>query len=97
MQVKIDGATWLSRWKSHHSPVSTNYSKLTRLNEIIVLLIEKNLRDVLAQAKSYVILLLSRLVPPTLVLGEHFMLKDLPFYEVLHLADTEARQARLNI
>ena len=29
------------------------------------------------------------------MLAEHFVLKDLPFYEVARLADFEARQARL--
>lgn len=36
-----------------------------------------------------------RLAPPSLVPDKHFVLKDLPFYEVVHLADSEARKARL--
>ena len=62
----------------------------------IVLHTEKNLRVVISQAKQFVIPLLPRLAPLTLVLGEHFMLKDLPFYKVTRLVDTKARQARLN-
>lgn len=30
------------------------------------------------------------------MLGEHFVLKDLPFYEVTRLADVEARQSHLD-
>ena len=81
-------------------------SSFARLNKLFkidpfershsVLLTEKNLRIVLAQAKPFVIPLLPRLAPLTLVLGEHFMLKDLPFYKVTRLVDTKARQARLN-
>ena len=35
------------------------------------------------------------LAPPSLVLGEHFVLKDLPFYKVARLKDFEACQACL--
>ena len=61
-----------------------------------MLLTEKNLRVVLTQAKPFVIHLLPWLAPLTLVLSEHFVLKDLPFNKVAHLADTKARQAHLN-
>lgn len=81
-------------------------SSFARLNKLFaieqseqnhsVLLTEKNLRVVLAQAKSFVILLLPRLAPLILVLGWHFVLKDLPFYEVARLADAKARQSHLN-
>lgn len=36
-----------------------------------------------------------RLALPSLVPDKHFVLKDLPFYEVVHLADSEACKARL--
>ena len=36
------------------------------------------------------------LAPLTLVLGEHFVLKDLPFYKVSCLVDIKARQACLD-
>ena len=39
--------------------------------------------------------MLPHMAPLSLVPGEHFVLKDLPFYEVAHLADLEARQAHL--
>lgn len=56
-----------------------------------VLLTKKNLRVILAQAKPFVIPLLPCLAPLTLVSDEHFMLKDLPFYEVARLVDVNAR------
>lgn len=61
-----------------------------------MLLIEKNLEVVLTQAKPFVISFLPQLAPLTLVSGEHFMLKDLPFYKATRLVDVEARQARLD-
>lgn len=81
-------------------------SSFTRLNKLFeidqselnhsVLLTEKNLRVILAQAKSFIIPLLPWLTPLILVLGWHFMLKDLPFYEVIRLTDAKARQSHLN-
>ena len=61
-----------------------------------VLLIEKNLKAVLAWVKPFVIPLILRLAPSTLVSGKHFVLKDLPFYEVAHLVDAKARHACLD-
>ena len=54
-----------------------------------MLLIEKNVRVIFAQDKSFMILLFVRLAPLTLVSDEHFVLKDLSFYEVAHLTDVE--------
>ena len=56
---------------------------------------EKNLLTLIDDPKPFIILVFSRLAPPSLVLAEHFVLKDLPFYKVARLADFEARQARL--
>ena len=61
-----------------------------------VLHTEKNLRVVISQAKQFVIPLLPRLAPPSLVSCEHFVLKNLPFYKVARLADAKARQNRLD-
>lgn len=55
------------------------------------MLTKKNLKVVLANPKLFVILIFPRLAPPTLVSSEHFMLKDLSFYEVSRLADVEAQ------
>lgn len=60
-----------------------------------VLLSDKNLLAPIENPKSFIIPVFPRLAPLSLVPSEHFMLKDLPFYEVACLADFEARQARL--
>ena len=54
------------------------------------------MRIILTQAKSFVSPLLSQLAPSTLLSSEHFMLKDLPFYEVARFANAEIRQACLD-
>nr|CAN80544.1 hypothetical protein VITISV_010895 [Vitis vinifera] len=59
------------------------------------LLIENNLKTIIAQPKPFMIHLLIRLAPLTLVPGEHFVLKNLPFYEVARLADVEVWQTLL--
>ena len=56
-----------------------------------MLLIEKNLKVILAHPKLFVIHVFSQLAPTTLVSGEHFILKDLPFYKVARFANAEAR------
>ena len=45
--------------------------------------------------KAFIILVFPRLVPPSLVPDEYFMLKDFHFYKVACLADSEAHQAYL--
>ena len=56
-----------------------------------VLVLDKNLLALIGSPKSFIILMFPWLTPSSLVLGEHFVLKDLPFYEVARLADSEAR------
>ncbi|KAL6311320.1 hypothetical protein AAG906_025538 [Vitis piasezkii] len=51
----------------------------------------QNLLVLIDNPKSFIIPVFPRLTPPSLVPGEHFVLKDLLFYEVSHLADSEAR------
>ena len=60
-----------------------------------VLLSRKNLLALIENPKSFIIPVFPQLAPPSLVPSEHFMLKDLPFYEVSCLVDSEACQARL--
>lgn len=57
---------------------------------------EKNLKTVLEHPKSFVIPVFPQPTHSTLVLSEHFVLKDFPFYEVARLADVEAWQALLD-
>nr|CAN60233.1 hypothetical protein VITISV_016497 [Vitis vinifera] len=59
---------------------------------------EQEFRNLLAQIenpKSFIIPVFPRLALPSLVPSEHFMLKNLPFYEVSCLVDSEACQAHL--
>ena len=60
-----------------------------------VLLSDKNLLALIDNPNSFIIPVFSRLAPSSLVPGEHFMLKDFPFYEVARLAYSKTRQARL--
>ena len=80
----------------------TSFTQLNKLFEIDVferahkvLLSDKNLFALIDNPKSFIIPVFSHLASPSLVLGKHFMLKDLPFYEVASLENFEARQARL--
>lgn len=67
-------------------------SSLTCLNKLFeidqiernhnVLLTKKNLKVILSHPKPFVNPIFPWLALPTLVLGEHFVLKDLPFYKV---------------
>ena len=61
-----------------------------------MLLIENNLGNLLERPHPFVIPVFPRLAPPTLVLSEHFVLKDLPFYEVTWLFDFEVRQSHFD-
>lgn len=80
-------------------------ASFTRLNKLFeidaskraykVFLSDKNLLALIDNPKSFIILVFPRLASPSLVPGEHFVLKDLSFYEVAHLAYSEARQTRL--
>ena len=77
----------------------------TRLNKLLeidetkqtykVFFLDKNLLALIDNPKPFIMPVFPRLAPLSLVFGEHFVLKDLPFYEVARLADSEARQAHL--
>ena len=60
-----------------------------------ILLSDKNLHVLIKNPKSFIISVFPWLAPPSLVPDKHFVLKDLSFHEVARLADSEARQARL--
>ena len=47
-------------------------------------------------SQSYVLNILPRRLPKKVVAGEHFILKDLPFYTAMRKADARARKALLN-
>lgn len=60
------------------------------------MLTEKNLKSLVDHLHSFVILVFRWLASPTLIFSKHFVLKDLKFYEVSRLIDTEASQACLD-
>ena len=60
------------------------------------LLTARNLLAVVRETQSYVINILPRRLPKFVVLGKHFVLKDLPFYQRACKADAKARQERLD-
>ena len=80
-----------------------SFDRLNKLFEIAAeerscqtLLSTQNLRLVTQVSQSYVLNIIPRRLPKKVVTGEHFVLKDLPFYFKAREADAQARQARLN-
>ena len=83
-----------------------SFNRLNRLFEIAAderscqtLLSEQNLHSVTREPQPYVLNILPRWLPKKVVAGEHFVLKDLPFYmEAMEAreADAQARQTLLN-
>lgn len=60
-----------------------------------VLLSDNNLQALVKESKSFILPILPCLAPQSLVLGKHYLLKDLPFYEVARVVDSKAHQACL--
>lgn len=56
----------------------------------------QNLLAVIQEPQSYILPIIPRWFPKVVVSGEHFVLKDLLFYEEVHEADAKARQERLD-
>ncbi|RVW96222.1 hypothetical protein CK203_020812 [Vitis vinifera] len=80
-----------------------SFDRLNRLFEIAAgerscetLLSAQNLRLVTQVPQSYVLNILPRRLPKKVVAGEHFVLKDLPFYAAVRKANAQARKALLN-
>ena len=81
----------------------TSFVRLNNLFEITTaerhhetLLTTRNLLAVVREPQAYVINILPKKLPKKVVLGEHYVLKDLPFYNEVRKADAQARRARLN-
>ena len=71
-----------------------SFSQLNKLFEIFaskrdhqVLFMDKNLQVVVKESKPFIIPILPRLAPLSLVPSEHHVLKDLPLYEVAWVMD----------
>ena len=80
-----------------------SFDRLNKLFEITAverhhqtLLTARNLLAVVREPQAYVTNILPRKLPKKVVPGEHFVLKDLPFYKEARKADTQARRAFLN-
>ncbi|RVW14332.1 hypothetical protein CK203_099089 [Vitis vinifera] len=80
-----------------------SFDRLNRLFEIAAaerscetLLSVQNLRLVTQEPQPYVLNILPRQLPKEVVVGEHFVLQDLPFYTAVRKADARSRKARLN-
>ena len=80
-----------------------SFERLNRLFEIAAderscetLLSAQNLRSVTQEPQPYVLNILLRRLPKKVVAGEHFVLKDLPFYTEVRKANAQARKIRLN-
>lgn len=60
------------------------------------LLSDQNLLAIVWEPQLYVFPIIPWPFPKVLVSGEHYVLKDLPFYEESREVDTKARQDRLD-
>ena len=79
------------------------FDRLNRLFKIAaaerscdMLLSAQNLRLVTREPQPYVLNILPRRLPKEVVVGEHFVLPDLPFYAAVQRADARTRKTRLN-
>lgn len=80
-----------------------SFNRLNRLFEIAssernyqMLLSSRNLLVVVRETQLYTLNILLRRLPKVVVSGEHFVLKDLPFYTKAHETDSQAHQERLS-
>ena len=71
-----------------------SFDRLNRLFEIAAaerscgtLLSAQNLRLVMKEPQLYVLNILPRRLPEEVMVGEHFVLQDLPFYAVVQKVD----------
>ena len=79
-----------------------SFNRLNKLFEIAAceknyqtLLSTRNLSTMVREAQSYTLNIIPKRLPKKVVAGEHFVLKDLPFYAEAREADAQARQERL--
>lgn len=80
-----------------------SFARLNKLFEITAsernhqtLFSARNLLAVIQEPQPYIIPIIPRRLPRVVVPGEHFVLKDLPFYEEAREADAKARQEHLD-
>ncbi|RVW70471.1 hypothetical protein CK203_058329 [Vitis vinifera] len=80
-----------------------SFARLNKLFEItaaerqyVTLLTARNLMAVVWESREYIINILPRKLPKKVVPGEHYILKDLPFYKEMQQADAEKHRALLD-
>lgn len=80
-----------------------SFNRLNRLFEIATdernyqtLLSTRNLLAVVRESQPYILNIIPRWLPKTVVAGEYFVLKDLLFYAEAREADAQVRQERLS-
>ena len=80
-----------------------SFVRLNKLFEItaaerqyVTLLTARNLMAVVRESHEYIINILPRKLPKKIVPGEHYLLKDLPFYKEVQQADAQKRRALLD-
>ncbi|RVW98102.1 hypothetical protein CK203_029018 [Vitis vinifera] len=80
-----------------------SFVRLNKLFEITAaerqyatLLTAQNLMAVVRESREYIINILPRKLPKKVVPGEHYILKDLPFYKEVQQADAEKRRTLLD-
>ncbi|KAL6342102.1 hypothetical protein AAG906_038582 [Vitis piasezkii] len=79
----------ISKERRGHLVEWVDKASFTQLNKLFKINASKRAH------KLFIIPIFPRLALPSLVPGEHFVLKDLPFYEVTRLVDSEAYHAHL--
>lgn len=57
----------------------------------------RNLRAITQVSQPYTLNIIPQRLPKKVVFGEHFLLNDLPFFNVAREADVQARQEHLNL
>ena len=80
-----------------------SFARLNKLFEIATaerhyetMLTARNLLAVVQESQAYIINILPRKLPKKVVSGEHYVLKDLPFYKEVKKADVEKRRTLLD-
>ena len=99
----VDNAGTTKRGRIVEWVEKVSFDRLNKLFEITAverhhqtLLTARNLLAIVREPQPYITNILLRQLPKQVVLREHFVLKDLPFYEKARKADAKARQERLD-
>lgn len=81
---------WVEKAFFYHLNNFFEISSIERNHQ--VLLTDKNLQAMVKESQPFTLFVLPRLAPQTLVPDEHYILKDLPFYEVARATNSKVCQ-----